>query len=454
MVVKMNIYIYIFAKVVTCIFFIIYVYQMFNYMGVLLESRKNKSLIRVIPLVVSGIFTASTFTGFTIPVTYMGVYIIIIIFFYIVFKGTLLQILFASGNFIFHILVLRGAILGAMALLHKSSIYNLITNQIKYSISLSITLFFVIVVLFLFRKLYSDNKVKMLYKSKSKLRLLVITQAVLNILLLVSSISYYYKATTVWSSYYNLISCGLVVIVFYIIFNYLAETSIRIENEINLEILERQLQNQLEDYYAQMKYINNMRRFKHDYNNVMLSMGRILENGDINDAKRFLSEISSELKMYEKIYKEYSNNPLIQAILTKIGNKAIKEGIDFSAEVIFPEYIVISDLDICRVFSNIMDNAIEALMRVDKVSHRYIKIKGGLNSLWFTLVVENSFNGDIVMENNNVNTIKSDRENHGFGIQTVKDIMSKVGGIFIINPDVNEKIFTVTLHIPCKEENR
>lgn len=445
-------FIYFFTRIITCIICITYVYQMFNYIGIILEKRNNKVEV-IVPLIVGGIFTGFTFSNIPIPIIYILIHIIMALFFYIVFNGGFLQIVFASGSFVFHILVLRGLVLAIIALLYGKCMYCLIRNDITYIVSLCISLLSASLFLFLFRRLYKDSKMKILSNSNRQLKFLVAAQSALNFLLLLLCFSYYYKLDVIWSSYYHLISSILIIIIYYVIFNHCAENNVRIENEIKLEVVERQLESQLEDYYSQIKYINSVKKFKHDYKNIMLSMSSILENGDIHKAKEFLYDIEKELEIYNEMYKEYSNNPLIQAILTKIGNKANEEEIDFSAEVIFPNCFVMSDLDICRVFSNIMDNAMEALMKLNKNENRFIKVQGMKRLGWFTLIEENSFNGDIIIDNYNIHTSKKDKANHGFGIHTVRDIVTKRDGIFVVKPDMDKKIFKLTIHIPYKEDN-
>lgn len=449
----MNIYIGFFSRIITAIICVVYTYQMFNYMGALLEKRENKVFIIISPIIISFMFIAFSISNIPLPIVYIVIYSVINLFFLGAFKGTFDQIIFSGGNFVLHILALRGIVLSVMSLIEKLCIHCLLKNDAIYTISLAMTFLVSSIFILVFRRFYKDEKVKTLSKNKTRLRFLVITQSILNFALIVAFISFYYDLKIYWLSYYYLTNFILIMVVFYVIFNYCAETSVRMEGEIKLQVMERQLNNQLEDYYAQMRCMDSLRKFKHDCNNIILSIGNSLKSGDTKSTENLLHEIEKELKLNDDIYKQYSNNPLIQAILTKARNRISKDNIDFSAEVIFPKYYVLSDLDLCRVFSNIVDNAIEALMKLDKNQKRYIKVKGNYSNGWFTLTLENNFDGNIKVGRHNIRTSKHDKDNHGYGLEIVQDIVSKNNGVCIVDPDKDKKVFTLTLHIPYKNND-
>ena len=106
----------------------------------------------------------------------------------------------------------------------------------------------------------------------------------------------------------------------------------------------------------------------------------------------------------------------------------------FKASEFFPANYNISDMDLCSLISNLLDNAIEANCKLDMTKRRLqIEIKPYNNML--LLFISNSSNGIYLYGGNgNLLTTKTSNKNeHGIGIKRINEIT------FIIfkNCDVN-----------------
>ena len=104
-----------------------------------------------------------------------------------------------------------------------------------------------------------------------------------------------------------------------------------------------------------------------------------------------LDDIHDTMQRDVLVHKAYSNNVLLDAILQDAANTCEEKSIRFSAVAHLPENISITDLDIVRIFSNVINNAIEACNKVSG-PEPFIEITSSGNPDWATIEVSNSFN--------------------------------------------------------------
>lgn len=102
----------------------------------------------------------------------------------------------------------------------------------------------------------------------------------------------------------------------------------------------------------------------------------------------------------------------------------------------------LTELEIVAVMSNILDNAIEACQKV-KENQKWIQIViRQIEDISFIKVTNNYYEKPYV-ENNVFVSQKEDRENHGFGLISVKSVIEKYSGA--INIDCENGKFAVII---------
>ncbi|MFV0503930.1 MAG: GHKL domain-containing protein [Lachnospirales bacterium] len=63
------------------------------------------------------------------------------------------------------------------------------------------------------------------------------------------------------------------------------------------------------------------------------------------------------------------------------------------------------------------------------------------------LLVDNTYNGEILVEKGEFKTIKHIKKNHGLGLKSIEKILKKYNGYMKIN--YTEEIFSVSVILPC-----
>lgn len=134
----------------------------------------------------------------------------------------------------------------------------------------------------------------------------------------------------------------------------------------------------VEQHYAEVENMyRKMREWRHDYHNHIQALATMLEQGDTEKAREFLSEIHDTLTKVDTVLK--TGNTMVDAILnSKISLMHTKHiRVDAAAKV--PATLTVKDIDLCVIIGNLLDNAMEACEKLPEGSRFiriYIAVKG------------------------------------------------------------------------------
>lgn len=210
-------------------------------------------------------------------------------------------------------------------------------------------------------------------------------------------------------------------------------------------VLVKQKNLEEQNVFAQMnqKYYETMeqqhfeiRRMKHDLANHLQAVAILpLEQKDA-----YIRELLDNTGITQTL--DYCADGTVNAVLTTKESLMHQNGITFEKQIDIPKEIPIEKADLCAVFANALDNAIEALER-ECVERKEIIMESRARKGMLVLSVKNpttaqmdGSNTGIRAGKNSVNvkkeillqTSKADRKNHGFGIHSMKEIVERHGG--------------------------
>lgn len=190
-----------------------------------------------------------------------------------------------------------------------------------------------------------------------------------------------------------------------------------------LAILEIQLHEQAE----RMNEINNMYsevlQIRHDIKKCVNCAGVLLKQGKYSEAENYLNEIYSERLGTIKEYVVLKSGVVSAVINSKLSECKRK---NISIETSISECTEgFSEIDISILLANLLDNAIEACMKLNE--GRFLSFHMFLYMGYLRIVMKNSV--DSSNAGNIRFTTKPDRKNHGFGIKTITEISEKYNGM-------------------------
>ncbi len=191
------------------------------------------------------------------------------------------------------------------------------------------------------------------------------------------------------------------------------------------EMSEAQLRTQFNHYEQIMSKNQETRKLKHDMKNHLRLIRTLIENNDIDEAKELLDEIEDTMRGLD--LEISSGNSITDAILNEKNKMAHNLGIKFEFSGILPRENFINPFDISTIFSNALDNAIEAAVKSDD-SERFIRVFTYIQGKCLFILIENSVEKDIKITGKEIESTKQNKEHHGFGLKNINDSVEKYGG--------------------------
>ncbi len=216
---------------------------------------------------------------------------------------------------------------------------------------------------------------------------------------------------------------------FCILFSYKKlQQNFQLSTEISLlEQEEHSLNQYVEE--AKTRY-DETKSFRHDIRNHIAVVKNLLQSGKLEEAVSYMEDMDD---MAEKMsFPCSTNNPVVDIL---VGNKlgiAKSMGIDVDCSLLLPYPCSLRDIDICIILSNALDNAIQAVKRLDAGMEKYIHVSGRIQGDFLMMEIENSFH-------------RKGAFKKGTGLSNVKKVAEKYGGTMSIEAPENKFVLHVLL---------
>ena len=215
-----------------------------------------------------------------------------------------------------------------------------------------------------------------------------------------------------------------------------------VEAKTRLSFANEQIKNQLAHYEELYRYQNEIRTFRHDIKNKLLSVSGLLADGQIEKA---VEAVKGEADFLDEANNGIINsgNPAVDAVLQSKLTIAERKGIKLDFSVKLSGEIKVDLLELGVLIGNALDNAIEATENIedstDKTIFASIITMGGR----IVVSVENPVKAEV--DTKRIGTAKPDKINHGYGLKSIKTIAQKYDGDVFVSCEGN--IFTTSINI-------
>lgn len=186
-------------------------------------------------------------------------------------------------------------------------------------------------------------------------------------------------------------------------------------------LLHQQMDIQTDSIMALERSYRNQRQATHEYKNQLQTIHDLLENGKTTEAKSYVQQLQG--MQTTRIFTVNSHHPIIDAVLNHKYQTAKDHDIDFQIQVNDLSEINIRTDELVVLFSNLLDNAIEACDRVNKF--REIQCSILFDGTLF-LSVRNTSNPVTIIADT-IPTCKFPKEEHGFGLARIQLILKQLG---------------------------
>ena len=208
--------------------------------------------------------------------------------------------------------------------------------------------------------------------------------------------------------------------------------------EYQTDLMERHCQ-EVQTMYRQI------RGWRHDYHNHIQTMKAYLAMGKTEELDAYFNELDQDLTMIDTVVK--TGNVMIDAILNSKISLAKQKGIAVDAKAIVPMELgdAVSEVDLSLIIGNLMDNAMEACMRVDDPEKRFIRVYIDIMKGELYIYVMNAASGTLKRVGKIYETLKDSR-NHGFGLMRIDKAVERCHG-YLERAD-EEGVFATEVLLP------
>lgn len=167
-----------------------------------------------------------------------------------------------------------------------------------------------------------------------------------------------------------------------------------------------------------------MRGWRHDYHNHLQKLGAHLSEGQIEEAKKYIGELGESLDDIKTKYQ--TGNVSLDAILNSKLSIVEKERIAINCKVEIGENLTVSDIDLCILLGNLIDNAVEACRGIPAEEERFLRIYMCIRKQQLYISVSNATNE--VIRKLDADYISKKRGDHGHGLKRINIVVDKYGG--------------------------
>ncbi|MBR4867487.1 MAG: GHKL domain-containing protein [Clostridia bacterium] len=188
-----------------------------------------------------------------------------------------------------------------------------------------------------------------------------------------------------------------------------------------------------------------MRTWRHDYHNHIQTLQASMALGKYEEVKNYLRDLNDDLTQVDTVIK--TGRVMVDAILNGKINIASQSKIPVNAKAKLPDGVRVSDVDLCVLIGNLLDNAIEENKKLPE-ENRFIRVYIGKKNTQLYMAFTNAAGKKQERRGSLFSSSKG--SDHGFGLARVESLVGKYGGIF--SADSEDGGFTAEILIPLTEE--
>lgn len=193
--------------------------------------------------------------------------------------------------------------------------------------------------------------------------------------------------------------------------------------QIKLSFMETVAEREADNYRSLKISYQEMKKLKHDFKNELDTLNQLISEQKYEIAEAHLSELSSFVDKSAAVC--YTGNEAVDSLI----NIKMKTAKQYNIKVIIKIKIQTSlnanSMELCRIFGNALDNAIEACCKINNDIQKFICIS--IKEIDENMLVEIS-NTAAEVDITNLISTKPEKGLHGYGIHSIQSSADRIGG--------------------------
>lgn len=212
--------------------------------------------------------------------------------------------------------------------------------------------------------------------------------------------------------------------------------------KVHFELANNQLSMQVNSWKDIETMYHELRELRHDLKNHMLYMQALLDQQDYEALSAYFSQLNDPRLLLKQVIQ--TGYPVLDAVLNAKSAQCSMKGIPVDMKVLLSQKVALPAEDLCAILCNLIDNAVEASEHAPE-KDIHVEIKAAKGCLW--IKVSNRYPRDPREKNPALATTKEHPEQHGIGMQIVRDLAKKHEGQFQFTFEDGRVIAGVTLPV-------
>lgn len=299
-------------------------------------------------------------------------------------------------------------------------------------------------------KFYLKRVINNIEKIKSYATFIIITLA--TILIIYNFISIYSILDSKNFLLYYLASSTI--LIFFLIFILISSSLLKnLHIKIDVEAEKQKLEQQKKYIESLEKNNNEIRKFKHDFNNIILGLEGYITSNEVDNIKlrdyfyNNIKDFNTKIEL-DNIVLSHLNNIKVPSIKNLLTNKIISaQNNDFKVNICVDDEIdnfYVNEMQLSRILGIFLDNSLEAGLELE--NNRFIELIILKANKTIVIQITNTFyNTDLDIDKINESGYSTKGENRGIGLSSADDIISKQN--MILNTRIEDNLFKQILTI-------
>lgn len=179
---------------------------------------------------------------------------------------------------------------------------------------------------------------------------------------------------------------------------------------------------------------------RHNMRHNLIVIDGLLDTGKVQQARDYIREIQNGIEALSLKY--YCENNLANMLCSYFYDRAARSEVELRIDAEIPHQIPISDVELCAILSNGLENALHAVMRLEPAS-RWIQLRCSTRQENLLIEIKNPCTGEVKFQNG---IPSSNREGHGYGCQSIRSIAQQHQGLCLF--ETENGIFIMRVILP------